>query len=317
MRWKWWMPYDPKAPGTEAGETPRSRKELCGLALKRAVLYALVPALILRLLAEPVRNAGRAADASVFIVLGAALAATGANWLVYALIHRRRLPLPILAHGSLCMLAVVVMLQLAMPGHLALSPILAYIGAFLVMGALLPMSYWFAARSSKPAHVAAVGARLFLIAMAFGMTIQVLRDVEARLVSRDTWITVGFLVILVLGLNARKIRFALRRDRSRRQATGLAAGKIVQIIGETFMDPDGDTTTRNRARIRYTVDGASYETRAAVSRFITRKYGKEAFVGREIPVYYDPADPARAFAGRIDRHLVEEKKDEDQPPAAV
>ena len=89
----------------------------------------------------------------------------------------------------------------------------------------------------------------------------------------------------------------------------------MQIIGETSLDLDGDPVTRNHVRIQYTVEDRVYETRADISRFTTRRFGKEAFVGREVPVFYDPADPSDAFADRIDRHFFDQDRQESREPA--
>ena len=35
--------------------------------------------------------------------------------------------------------------------------------------------------------------------------------------------------------------------------------------------------------------------------------GRDAFIGREIPVFYDPAEPEGAYAHRIDKHFFDKE----------
>ena len=83
----------------------------------------------------------------------------------------------------------------------------------------------------------------------------------------------------------------------------MATGKIYQIIGETHLDMDGDPVTLKYALIRYEVDSTEYETRAEITDFALRWFGRKAFVGRTVPVFYNPDNPAGAFADRIDRRF--------------
>ena len=57
-----------------------------------------------------------------------------------------------------------------------------------------------------------------------------------------------------------------------------------------------------------------YETHADATRFILRKYGKENFLGRKIPVFYDPTDPASAYVNQIDKHVLDYPKEELELP---
>ena len=77
----------------------------------------------------------------------------------------------------------------------------------------------------------------------------------------------NLLDVFILAFNGRRILSAFRRALSRRRASVWAAGTIVQIVGETRLDLDGDPLTRNHALIRYVVDDEVYETRADISRF--------------------------------------------------
>ena len=110
----------------------------------------------------------------------------------------------------------------------------------------------------------------------------------------------------IVAFNTRKILAAFRRRALDRKADHIAVGKIYQIIGETHLDMDGDPVTLDYALIRYEVDGTQYETRADISRFTVRRFGKEVFIGHDIPVFYDPADPAGAIVKRIDRHFFDQ-----------
>ena len=57
-----------------------------------------------------------------------------------------------------------------------------------------------------------------------------------------------------------------------------------------------------------------YETHADATRFILRKYGKENFLGRKIPVFYDPTDPVSAYVNQIDKHVLDYPKEELELP---
>ena len=163
-------------------------------------------------------------------------------------------------------------------------------------------------RPSRPAHALAVGLRVLYRAILFAMGWQIIREIEVRNVTANTWITAGILAAGIPAFFAPKIIAAIRRRSACRKADHVAIGRIFQIIGETHLDRDGDPVTLDYALIRYEADGALYETRAEISRYAVRKFGREAFTGREIPVFYDPADPAAAFADRIDRHFLDGDK---------
>ena len=267
------------------------------------VLYVLATALLLTLCARPIRDAVRNSGTAVFPVLLYALGAAALGWLGYAAVRRRHPPLPALGYGALCLLAVVVILYDALPVLNTLKPALADLGGLLVMAALLLFSFWFAGRPSRPAHAVSVGLRILYCVILFAMAWQIIREIEVRSVTLSTWITAGILAAGIPAFFAPRIAAALRRRSSYRKADHVAIGRIYQIIGETHLDMDGDPVTNEYALIRYEADGAAYETRAEISRYAVRRFGKDAFTGREIPVFYDPADPAGAFADRIDRHF--------------
>ena len=86
----------------------------------------------------------------------------------------------------------------------------------------------------------------------------------------------------------------------------------MQVVGETSLDRDGDLVTLHHARVQYTVDDVPYETRAEVTPYAVRSFERKAFVGRTVLVHYDPADPASAFADRIDRHFFDRKPGEEE-----
>ena len=277
------------------------------------VLYVLVPLLLVWILAQPMRDTVHRSENAAFLILLAARAATGLNWLVYRIIRGKRPSLPVFADGAFCLLMVTVILYEALPGYSAPRPTLAAIAGSLTLAVLLLLSFWFAARNTRVSRVIAVGMRIAVGVILFFMAYQIIRDFEIGNVTRETWITAGILVAAILGRNSPRICSALRRNTSQRRATGLAEGRIVQIVGETHLDLDDDPVTLNHARIQYTVDNTVYETRADISRHTIRKFGKAAFVGREIPVAYDPADPSKAFVSRIDKHFFDQPDSEASP----
>ena len=271
--------------------------------LRNLFFYAVVPGLLLWLLAQPIGNAVRGSDTSAFLILLAALGAVALNWLIYKLIHQKRPSLLVYSWGTFCLLAVVFIEHDALPGYYALTSTLALIIGFLALMFLLLLSFWCAARNTRVSRVAAVGLRIITGVILFFMAYQIIRDIEIKNVTLGTWITLVILVIAVLVRFSPRIWSALCRKKSEHRATGLAEGRIVQIIGETHFDLDDDPVTQKHARVQYTVDGVPYETRAGITRYAIWKFGRAAFIGRKIPVSYDPADPASAVVSRIDRHF--------------
>ena len=204
------------------------------------------------------------------------LVCVGLNWLVYYLVRRKRPSLLVFAFGLFCLLAVAVVEYDALPASAPLASTLAVIGGCLALAGLFLLSYWFAARRSRPAHVIAVG----------------------------LWIIIG--IVLIPAVFIHRILSARRGTAFRRRATGLAEGRILQIVGETRLDRDEDLVTDYHARVEYTVNGVSYETRADIAKITMRRFGKKAFVGQKIPVHYDPDSPASAYTDRIDRHFFDQ-----------
>ena len=282
-----------------SGETP-----LWFILLKRAVLYALVPLLLLGFLAQPISEAVRQSPAAAFWILLAFLGAVGLNWAVYAAGKRKPPSLPVFAYGAFCLFIVTMIQYMALPGYSPVASSLSYIAAVLTLTALLLVSFWCASRASKAAHVTAVGIWIVLGFTVVGAAYQIIRDLESGDVTRDTWITLGILLALLVGFNVPGILSACRRFAARRRRTGQVMGRIVQIIGETHLDRDDDLVTRNHVRVQYTVQDVSYETRADISRYTIWRYGKKALVGCEVPVFYDPANPADAFANKVDKHVL-------------
>ena len=141
-----------------------------------------------------------------------------------------------------------------------------------------------------------------LLAMAF----RVYEDIRNRTANRDTWITAGVLAAGVPGLFGEKILKAFRRRAFYNRANHVAVGRIYRIMGETHLDPDGDPVTLCHALIEYAAEDRVYETRAVITRYAIRRFGRDAFIGRPVNVFYDPADPASAFANKIDRHFFDE-----------
>ena len=262
--------------------------------LKGFCLYALFPLLCLVLLAGPVGRAVRASDAAAFLILAAALACAGLNWLIYARVRRKRPSLLVFSFGLLCVLAVTLIAYEALPASSPTASTLAVIAGCLALAFMFLLSFWLAARRSKPAHEFAVGLWIAIGVLAFFMAVSVFRDFEIRRVTRDTWITVVILAAIIPAAFARRI---------------LSARRITRIIGETRLDMDEDAVTDYHARVSYAVDGIPYEIRAGIRKLTMRRFGKKAFVGRTIPVHYDPENPAAAYADRIDRHFFDR-----QPP---
>lgn len=275
-------------------------------ALKGLAFYALIPLILLWLLARPIQNAVRAADAAAFWILLAALLAVGLNWGVYFLRRGRRPALSIYGYGVLCLLAVAVIERAALPDYFVLSAILDIISVTLAMAFFLLLSFYLATRPSRPAHAASVFIRAVLGVILACMAYQIARDVESRMATRDTWITLAVMLGFIVAFNGRKIAAACRRRAAIRRRSGVAVGKIVQVIGETSLDRDDDLVNRYYACVGYNVDGVCYETRADISRYRIRRHGKDALVGQTVPVFFDPANPADAFAERINRHVFDQ-----------
>ena len=285
-------------------ELPRSRKTQLLQAIKVLFLYVLVPALILACLAQPIGEAvRRTAYTGACGILLAALAAVGLNWAIYRLIRREKPTLLVFAHGVFCLEAVAFIEYEALPRSLSLASTLAVVEGCLMLAFLFLLSYWFASRRSRPAHTIAVGLWIIIGIIAFFMLYRILRDFEIGHVDLDTWITLGILLALFPAAFVYRIRSSFRRKAARRRATGLVNGQIIQILGETRLDRDDEPVTDYHARVRYTVDGVAYETNAEISGFSIRKFGRKTFIGQELPVYFDPADPSCAFTNRIDRHF--------------
>ena len=259
-------------------------------------LYVLAPVLLLILFAQPIAGAVPGSDSAAYLILLVSLGAVVLNWLVYGVIRRKHPSQLVFAYGAFCLLAFVTVMYLALPGTNPLVSTLSIIGVTLLQVVLILLSFWFASLKTKPACAAAVAIRVVVGLFLTIMAGQVVRDFEANIVDGFTWLTLGILIALIMGLFGARILAAFRRNASRRRATGLAIGRIVKIVGETHLDHYDDLVTVFHAHIQYMVRDVSYETRADITRFTLRRYGKEAFIGGEVPVRYDPADPARAYA---------------------
>ena len=279
------------------------------VVLKGFLFYALFPFLCLLFLARPIGNAICGADSAAFLILLASLVCIGLNWPVYGLVRRKRPSLLVFGFGAFCLLAVSIVEYNTLPASAPVASALAVIGGCLALTGLFMFSYWFAARRSRPAHVIAVGLWIIIGIVAFFMAYQVIRDFETRNVTWDTWITVVILLALIPAAFIRRI-LSVRRDTAfRRRATGLAEGRILQLVGETRLDRDEDLVTDYHARVEYTVNNVPYETRADIAKITMRRFGKKAFVGQKIPVHYDPDNPGSAFTDLIDRHFFDHVND--------
>ena len=307
---------DPEVVFMNKSDLLRALKTFFLKALPHFLLfYALAPVLCVIFLAQPIGEAARRSGTAAFLILLAALGAVILNWLVYQLIRRKRPSLLVFSHGILCLLIAAYMEHEALPADGALCGTLAIVCGFLALLYLLVLSHWFASfRSSKPALVLAVGLRIAFGVVLFFMACQIYRDFEIPQVTRDTWITVAILIIMLLAAASPRLLSAFRLRTLHRRATGLATGTITRIIGETHLDLDDDPVTLFHCTVAYIVDDVSYETQAEVTRFTLRRYGKENFLGRKIPVYYDPSDPASAYVNQLDKHVLEYPKDKPEQP---
>lgn len=267
--------------------------------------YILLPFMVLMSLAEPIRGAVLRSDTAAFWILPAAALAVGLNWYIYSAVRKKRPSLLVYAYGALCLLIVTAVTHGAYPSDHRMTSTLAVIGGFLLIGCLFLFSYWLASRPgrTKFAHGAAVVIWVILFLILAAMVYDAARDIETGLVSVDTWITFAGILLFILAACAPWILSSRRKAAARNRKAGLTEGRIVQIIGETHLDLDDDPVTQKHARIQYTVDGVPYETRAGITRYAIWKFGKAAFIGRKVPVSYDPADPASAVVSRIDRHF--------------
>ena len=266
---------------------------------KFLLFYALAPALCVIFLGQPIGRAACHSGTAVFLVL---LAEKWPSLLVYS-------------YGILCLLITAFIQHEALPTASALRTTLAMVCGSLALLYMLVLSHWFASfRGSKAALALAVGLRIAFGVVLFFVLWQILRDIEIRHVTRDTWLTLGILILMLLAAAAPRLRSACRVHALHRRATGLATGTLTRIIGETHLDLDDDPVTLFHCTIQYTVNDVSYETHADATRFTLRKYGKENFLGRKIPVFYDPADPSSAYVNKIDRHVLDYPKDEPELP---
>ena len=278
----------------------RSLKSLLLVTIPKVLfLYALVPVLLLIFFAQPAGDAARGSGAAAWNILLASLGAVILNWIVYAAVHRKRPSLLVFAYGVFLLMITASVLYLALPGYNPLVSSLSIIGITLLQVVLILLSHWFVSLKTKPAYAAAVTVRVIVGIFLFIMAFEIIRQFENRLVNGYTWLTIGILAALLLGLFGSRILSSSRRARLRRRATGLTTGRIMKIVGETYLDPDDDQVTVFHAYIQYAVDGIPRKTHADITRFTLRRYGKESFIGREIPVRYDPSDPSRAYADRI------------------
>ena len=282
---------------------------------KFLLFYALAPALCVIFLRRPIGDAACHSGTVAFLVLLTTLAVVILNWLAYKTVQKKRPSLLVYSYGILCLLITAFIQHEALPTASALRTTLAMVCGSLALLFMLVLSHWFASfRSSKAALALAVGLRITFGVVLFFAVWQVLRDFEIRHATRDTWLTIGVLILMLLAAAAPRLRSAYRVHTLHRRATGLATGTLTRIIGETHLDLDDDPVTLFHCTIQYSVDGVPYETHADATRFTLRKYGKENFLGRKIPVCYDPSDPASSYVNRIDRHVLDYPKDEPELP---
>lgn len=291
----------------------RDGKKLLRKCLRGLLLYVLFPVVCLIFLAQPIGNQVRGCEAESFRILLTALVLVGFNWAVYFVIRGERPSLLVFSYGVLLLLAVTVIECEALAGTEGLVSILTAAAGCLLLVFLFLFSFWLAApQRSKLAHSTAVVLWVITGLIAVFMLYRVYRDFEVRRASADTWITLMILIALIPAAFSPKILAGRRRKAARLRATGVAEGRIMQVIGETHLDRDDDLVTKYYAIVQYTVDDVSYETRADIYKLTMRWLGKKALVGKAIPVYYDPDNPAAAYANRIDRRFSDRQKEEEQ-----
>ena len=278
--------------------------------------YILIPLVLLKLLAKPIGDAVLRSDAACFRILLAALAAVGLNWYVYYLIRKKRPSLLVFAFGALFLLIVTAIEHETFESTYYLRSTLAVIGGFLLVAFLFLFSFWCAGRRNKFAHSTAVVIWVILFLLLVIMAYEAAKDIENELVTVDTWITIVSLVIFILAAFIPLFLSSHRRKASRNRKIGLTEGKIVQIIGETELDNEDRLVTRNHCRVEYAVDNVPYETKAAISRFTTRWYGRKNFIGLKVPVYYDPDNPADTYVKKIDKHIFDQLVNSPDPGGA-
>ena len=123
----------------------------------------------------------------------------------------------------------------------AMSSVLTMAGGLLVLLLSILFYFWLASCHSKAAHMTAVIIRVMLDITLCIMAYRIWRDIETGISDADTWTTAGVILMILLGFQLPGIVRAVRRSASRRRATGMAEGRILQIVGETRLDRDGDS----------------------------------------------------------------------------
>lgn len=271
---------------------------------KGLLLYAAAPALLLWLLAEPIGRAVRASDPAVFLILLGAAGAVCLNWYVYSLLRRKKPAKPVCAYGVLCVLCTASAEHLSLPVIHPLTSVLAIIICSLALLLMLLTSSWLAEKKTfKPALLAALTLRVLYWVFLCILVYQIFRDWEVGEVTLDTWIYLAVIIVFIIAFFLPRILASHRRKAARKKAAGTAGGRIVQIIGETHLDRDDDLVTEYLARVHYTVNDIVYETRACVTRYAVRRFGREKLLDWVVPVHYNPANPADAYVDRIDRRV--------------
>ncbi len=286
-------------------EALRSRLPVIREVITRGIgLYVLPAVLCLVLLAGPIGNAARSSDAAVYLVLLAALGAVILNWAAYRAAQKKNPSMLVFAWGAVCVLLVLIVEYEALPNTKEILSTLAVIGGCLALTAMFLLSFFLAApHRNKLAHSTAVFLWVLIGFTFVFMIYRVWRDLEVGVATVDTWITLAVMIALIPAAFAMQIRRNRRRRKKILKADGLAEGTILQIVGETHMDFEDKYVTDYHAIIRYTVDGAEYQTKADIAKITTRWFGRKAFVGKTISVHYDPENPADAWTKKIDRHF--------------
>ena len=283
------------------------------IMLKGLMLYVLPPTVCMMIFAQAIGDAVRTSGPAAYWILLAAFGMVCLNWIAYTVRRRKHPSLLVYTHGTVCLLLVVIIESEALLNHRGPSSTLAVIGGCLALVAMFMFSFRLAAYHNKLAHSTAVVLWVIIGFVFAFMAYRVARDIEANIVSADTWITAVILVALIPAAFSRRILASCRAGARRRRATALAEGRIVQLVGETRLDRYDDLVTDYYARVQYTVDGMDYETHADISKAAMRLYGRKAFIGREILVRYEPENPAHAYTRRVDRRFLIQSRKNDPP----
>ena len=271
--------------------------------LKNILCYLLVPLALFWIVREPVSGiAGRSdPEPAVFWVLLAALGLVVLNWLVYALIHRGRPSPPVIAHGSLCVMAVALIEHAASENAPRAKETLFLIAFFLGLLVLILFVRWSEQSRWTAPKIAAMILRILIRAAFVVMGLLTLMGIFIG--GED----IRNILLSVFALTALALFWFMPAILLRRRASEVTAGQIRKIVEEKSWDPEGGTAITHSAEVRYSVNGVRYNIRAKFSFFGSSFFGSvpyKAFVDKKIPVHYNPDNPAEAYTARISKRTI-------------